>query len=118
MRHRKREQVFDWSLTALPHEPRVQWAAFYSDCEHEVQKVESGVCITVVYNLMTSPTPAPYLKVRRLILKTLRPSCMRLACLWDELVEAKGCSEIQGQCGIFEIVSTVGSTLLSFPSTM
>ena len=51
VRHRTREQVFDWSLTALPHEPRVQWAAFYSDCEHEVLKVESGVCITVVYDL-------------------------------------------------------------------
>ena len=91
MRHRTREQVFDWSLTAVPHEPRVHWAAFYSDCEHEVHKVESGVHITVVYNLMTSPTPAPYLKVRRLILKTLRPSYTILAHVWDEVAEVKGC---------------------------
>ncbi len=91
VRHRTREQVFDWSLTALPHEPRVQWAAFYSDCEHEVLKVESGVCITVVYDLTTSPAPAPYLKVRRLIRKTLRPSYMILAYIRDELAEVKGC---------------------------
>ena len=87
MRHRTREQMFDWSLTAPLHEPRVQWAAFYSDCEHEVHKVESGVRITVVYNLMTSPTPAPYLKVRRLILKTLHPRHMILACALDDLLK-------------------------------
>ncbi len=61
-------------LTDLPDEPMVQWAAFYADCLHEVHKVVSGVHITAVYNLMAGPTPAPYLKVRRLILKTFCPS--------------------------------------------
>ena len=76
VRHRTREEVYDWSLTTVLDEPRVQWAAFYSDCEHEVHKVDSGVRITIVYNLMTAPTPAPYLRVRRLILETLQPSYM------------------------------------------
>jgi hypothetical protein len=29
----------------------IQWAAFYSDCEHEVLEVTSGHRITLTYNL-------------------------------------------------------------------
>ncbi len=72
MRHGRRKRVHDWSLTALPNKPMVQWAAFYSDCVYKC-KVDSGVSITVVYNVMAGPTTTPYLKVRRLILKTFRP---------------------------------------------
>ncbi|KAL7621893.1 hypothetical protein AAE478_007393 [Parahypoxylon ruwenzoriense] len=32
-------------------EPSIQWAAFYSDCEHEVLEVKSGYRITLIYNL-------------------------------------------------------------------
>ncbi|KAJ4319805.1 hypothetical protein N0V84_006186 [Fusarium piperis] len=31
--------------------PKIQWAAFYSDCEHEVCEVYSGHRITLTYNL-------------------------------------------------------------------
>ncbi|RSL42096.1 hypothetical protein CEP54_015600 [Fusarium duplospermum] len=31
--------------------PQIQWAAFYSDCKHEVQEVYSGHRITLTYNL-------------------------------------------------------------------
>ena len=31
--------------------PAIQWAAFYSDCEHEVYEVKSGHRITLTYNL-------------------------------------------------------------------
>ena len=80
VRHGRREKVYDWSLTALQDEPMVQWAAFYADCLHEVHKVVSGVSITAVYNLIAGPTPAPYVKVRKLILKTFRPSYMTCHC--------------------------------------
>eukprot|EP00877_Chromochloris_zofingiensis_P008575 jgi/Chrzof1/3971/Cz13g15150.t1 len=33
---------------------KVHWAAFYSDCEHEILPVESGYRITLTYNLYSS----------------------------------------------------------------
>jgi hypothetical protein len=33
----------------------IQWAAFYSDCEHEVLTVTSGHRITLTYNLFSTP---------------------------------------------------------------
>lgn len=41
--------VFDWSADAGP--PAIRWAAFYSDCEHEVLEVRSGHRVTLTYNL-------------------------------------------------------------------
>jgi hypothetical protein len=29
----------------------IEWAAFYSDCEHEVKRVQSGHRVTLTYNL-------------------------------------------------------------------
>jgi hypothetical protein len=39
--------TFDWSGSTKD----VQWAAFYSDCEHEVFEVTSGHRVTLTYNL-------------------------------------------------------------------
>jgi len=36
----------------------IGWAAFYSDCVHEVRPVHSGNRITLTYNLYTTPLPA------------------------------------------------------------
>lgn len=47
IRHKGEEVVFDWSNAA----DRISWAAFYSDCEHEVFEVTSGHRITLTYNL-------------------------------------------------------------------
>lgn len=42
--------VFDWSSDGT--EPgEIKWAAFYSDCEHEVHEVTSGHRVTLTYNL-------------------------------------------------------------------
>ncbi|KAI8716889.1 Fe2OG dioxygenase domain-containing protein [Fusarium sp. LHS14.1] len=41
---------FDWD-NMDPEGPQIQWAAFYSDCEHEVREVTSGHRITLTYNL-------------------------------------------------------------------
>ena len=42
---------FDWDDVGAS---KVQWAAFYSDCEHEVLEVKSGHRITLTYNLLVS----------------------------------------------------------------
>ena len=47
VRHNGREVKFDWS----GEHNTVQWAAFYSDCEHEVLPVTSGYRVTLTYNL-------------------------------------------------------------------
>ena len=47
VRHGSREVRFDWSKKA----DAVQWAAFFSDCEHEVLEVTEGHRITLAYNL-------------------------------------------------------------------
>ncbi|KXH68065.1 oxidoreductase [Colletotrichum salicis] len=41
--------TFDWAINS--DESLVQWAAFSSDCEHEVFEVRSGHRITLTYNL-------------------------------------------------------------------
>ncbi|KAL9101858.1 MAG: hypothetical protein Q9163_002925 [Psora crenata] len=48
IRHSDRELRFDWSHT---DSSAVMWAAFYSDCEHEVEEVQSGHRVTLTYNL-------------------------------------------------------------------
>ena len=54
-RHQGREVMFDWSSSTA-----TQWAAFYSDVEHEVLPVTSGHRITLTYNLYhTSPAMTP-----------------------------------------------------------
>ena len=45
-RHQGRQVTFDWSSSTA-----TQWAAFYSDVEHEVLPVTSGHRITLTYNL-------------------------------------------------------------------
>ncbi|KIW95400.1 uncharacterized protein Z519_03984 [Cladophialophora bantiana CBS 173.52] len=49
LRHQGREIVFDWS--GKKASSTVQWAAFYSDCEHEVLEVTAGERVTLTYNL-------------------------------------------------------------------
>ncbi|PVH81899.1 hypothetical protein DL98DRAFT_530658 [Cadophora sp. DSE1049] len=46
--HAGHSKYFDWSNTDAA---TIQWAAFYSDCEHEVLEVTSGHRITLTYNL-------------------------------------------------------------------
>ena len=49
LRHQDRQQIFDWS--GQEGSNNVQWAAFFSDCEHEVLEVTAGHRITLTYNL-------------------------------------------------------------------
>ncbi|KAF2099447.1 hypothetical protein NA57DRAFT_74946 [Rhizodiscina lignyota] len=47
-RHDGKAVIYNWWKRASNH---IQWAAFYSDCEHEVLEVSSGHRITLTYNL-------------------------------------------------------------------
>lgn len=47
VRHQGHSTTFDWSGPIAD----IRWAAFYSDCEHEVLEVTSGYRITLTYNL-------------------------------------------------------------------
>ena len=50
-RHGGKEVAFDWSSTPDHPTKEIQWAAFFSDVEHEILPVTSGHRITLTYNL-------------------------------------------------------------------
>lgn len=64
VRHEGRTMTFDWSMPEAAR-PEIQWAAFYSDCEHEVLQVTSGHRITLTYNLYASSSMSSSSKVGR-----------------------------------------------------
>ena len=54
VQHHGQEVTFDWSAKSASS---IQWAAFYSDCEHEIRTVTEGHRITLAYNLyVTEPS--------------------------------------------------------------
>ncbi|KAJ0422048.1 hypothetical protein BJY00DRAFT_311449 [Aspergillus carlsbadensis] len=51
--HHGNKVTFDWSHKS---DTAIQWAAFYSDCEHEIETITAGDRITLTYNLyVTEP---------------------------------------------------------------
>ncbi|KAF2472367.1 uncharacterized protein BDR25DRAFT_283777 [Lindgomyces ingoldianus] len=50
VRHRGHSTTFDWSKSSNS----LQWAAFYTDCEHEVLEVTSGHRLVFTYKLCVS----------------------------------------------------------------
>ncbi|KAK7755004.1 hypothetical protein SLS62_003088 [Diatrype stigma] len=52
VRHEGNSIAFDWGKEGKSEEGAfIRWAAFYSDCEHEVLEVTSGHRLTLTYNL-------------------------------------------------------------------
>jgi hypothetical protein len=51
------DHVFDWGTLSTSSPMEVQWAAFYSDCPHEIFPVTTGNRITMTYNLMAASAP-------------------------------------------------------------
>ncbi|OJJ42556.1 hypothetical protein ASPZODRAFT_76473 [Penicilliopsis zonata CBS 506.65] len=51
VQHNGQTVVFDWSMRSSN---TIQWAAFYSDCEHEIKQITSGDRITLTYNLFVT----------------------------------------------------------------
>lgn len=56
IRHDGREATLDLSDVTLGE---LRWAAFYTDCEHELRPVRSGWRVALVYNLVLSKGRAP-----------------------------------------------------------
>jgi len=55
--HKSHTSTFDWSSTKSDSSPpAIKWAAFYSDCSHEVFPVTTGHRVTLTYNLYVSPS--------------------------------------------------------------
>ena len=53
------QHVFDFSKHSEDTN-RIQWAAFYSDCIHEVKPVLEGHRVTITYNIIASEWPPSY----------------------------------------------------------
>lgn len=51
IKHNSCESAYDWSLSNSSSSNTIHWAAFYSDCTHEILPVKEGVRFTVTYNL-------------------------------------------------------------------
>ncbi|KMU86422.1 hypothetical protein CIHG_04211 [Coccidioides immitis H538.4] len=59
VRHQGASVEFPWDDGSLSN---IQWAAFYSDCEHEIERVTEGHRVTLTYNLfITEPLGASLL---------------------------------------------------------
>jgi hypothetical protein len=54
VRHEGREVDFDWEHQSAD---TIQWAPFYSDCEHEIKTITHGERITLTYNLYITTGP-------------------------------------------------------------
>jgi hypothetical protein len=52
VRHQGCEVTYDWGPESAS---KIQWAAFFSDCEHEVLEVAEGHRVTLTYNLYWTP---------------------------------------------------------------
>ncbi|CAN0178552.1 unnamed protein product, partial [Ectocarpus sp. 8 AP-2014] len=60
VRHRRKQRVGGGMASTPPSSLPVRCAAFYGDCEHELQTVTSGVRLCLLYNLVrTTPGPQP-----------------------------------------------------------
>jgi hypothetical protein len=59
-RHGGQSIEYNWGTTTGQNDgedwpAKLQWAAFYSDCEHEVMEVTSGNRVTITSNLYAVP---------------------------------------------------------------
>lgn len=70
VRHQGKEMDFDWEHQSAH---AIQWAAFYSDCEHEIKTITEGQRITLTYNLyiaepLEADAPTSLIDAKRLVL--------------------------------------------------
>ncbi|KAJ3192407.1 hypothetical protein HK101_006612 [Irineochytrium annulatum] len=57
LKHQGREKVFDWGGNEAADRGLLQWAAYYSDVEHEILPIETGHRVTLTYNLYWPDRP-------------------------------------------------------------
>ncbi|KAJ5344800.1 hypothetical protein N7452_002804 [Penicillium brevicompactum] len=85
VRHHGKEVDFDWSQKS---KNTIQWAAFYSDCEHEIKTITAGQRITLTYNLYATRPKAVGLSVPTEIVIDPK-SLSSYACLKDSLMNSQ-----------------------------
>ncbi|RAH66752.1 2OG-Fe(II) oxygenase [Aspergillus aculeatinus CBS 121060] len=66
VRHRGQQSAFDWSDAS---QSAIQWAAFYSDCEHEIETITEGHRLTLTYNLYITQAPTAKIDASSLVLQ-------------------------------------------------
>ncbi|OJJ67117.1 hypothetical protein ASPBRDRAFT_78662 [Aspergillus brasiliensis CBS 101740] len=95
VQHHGQETNFDWSRQSSSS---IQWAAFYSDCEHEIETVSSGHRITLTYNLYVREMPGAILAPIRPVLD---PQTLPLYGLIKSLLTTPGFLKDGGVLGVF-----------------
>ncbi|PYH85821.1 hypothetical protein BO82DRAFT_326637 [Aspergillus uvarum CBS 121591] len=66
VRHGGQQSAFDWSEAS---QFAIQWAAFYSDCEHEIETITEGHRLTLTYNLYITQAPTAKIDASSLVLQ-------------------------------------------------
>ncbi|OJJ43939.1 hypothetical protein ASPZODRAFT_72321 [Penicilliopsis zonata CBS 506.65] len=93
VRHHGKTVSFDWSSSSGS---TIQWAAFYSDCEHEIEQISTGHRITLTYNLVVSEPgycdlPSP----------VVDPKSLPLYAMLKDMVAKPGALDKGGVLGVF-----------------
>ncbi|TFK45640.1 hypothetical protein OE88DRAFT_1715329 [Heliocybe sulcata] len=79
LRHKGKEWQFDsGKILAAQDEPRLAYAAFYGDVEHEVAPVKSGYRVTLTYNLYFGDPELPHTTSRTVYESQFREIFQRL----------------------------------------
>ncbi|GKZ24416.1 hypothetical protein AbraIFM66951_010492 [Aspergillus brasiliensis] len=95
VQHHGQETNFDWSRQSSSS---IQWAAFYSDCEHEIKTIRAGNRITLTYNLYVRDTPGAILAPIR---PAIDPQAFPLYGLVKSLLNTPGFMKDGGVFGVF-----------------
>ena len=94
VRNSGKELVFDWAVASANS---IQWAAFFSDCEHEVHQITAGHRITLTYNL--------FLKTRTDLMAgsdmSLQPLSHPLGTLFDNAITDPRFMPKGGRIGVY-----------------
>ncbi|PWY67615.1 hypothetical protein BO94DRAFT_503721 [Aspergillus sclerotioniger CBS 115572] len=100
VRHNGQETNFDWSPQSGS---TIQWAAFYSDCEHEIETITRGDRITLTYNLYVRDVTEMTERVEAEIglSSTIQPRSLSLYGLVESLLGTPGFMKEGGVLGIF-----------------
>ncbi|PGH03432.1 hypothetical protein AJ80_08680 [Polytolypa hystricis UAMH7299] len=81
VRHGSQTVEFNWDALSSS---QLQWAAFYSDCEHEITCVTEGHRITLTYNLYVTDTIRGSLVPNSIVEPTSLPSYPQLKDLLEQ----------------------------------
>ncbi|PWY70746.1 oxidoreductase [Aspergillus eucalypticola CBS 122712] len=94
VQHHGQMAKFEWSRQSSSS---IQWAAFYSDCEHEIETIRAGHRITLTYNLYVREMPGAILAPIRPVLD---PHTLPLYGLIESLLTTPGFMKDGGVFGV------------------